>query len=241
MDWLNDKKNQPIIAAVAAVVIVGVGVLMWLTMFKGSDDEEPAPATETTGAEQMSMSEPSVPSTGAPAGLPTGPQIAAAPTGVQPMETWREDPFLPVGYKPPPGDRAPNPPIPDFPFFHFPPPPKPVPDELKPEPSQPVRRLAGVMINDRVYAIIEWNGKSDVYQPGQRLRDGLAVVEKIEPDKVTLKTTSEPSRYLVVRLASAPRGERSAAPSPAPGEGPGPGSRRRPDGPGRRPIPGPGM
>ena len=237
MDWLNDKKNQPIIAAIAAVVIVGVGVFMYLTMFrKPSEDQPPAATTqpaETAEAEEMAISDPSLPPTSAPAAAQPA---VPPPTGAEPMETWRDDPFLPVGYKTSPKLKT-RPPIPDFPFFHFPTPPRPEPDELKDEPPQPIRRLAGVMINDQVCAIIEWNGVSQVYQPGQMLEDGLAIVDKIEADKVTLKTRSKPSRYLVVRLAAAPSGRTSAASITSTSEPTSPRPISRPFRPGDRPRP----
>ncbi len=212
MNWLNDKKNQPIIAAAAAVVIVGVGVLMYLTMFRGPSDESSSPettqTTQSTEVDEMPPRKPPVSSAPVTARAPTA--APPPPGGAQPQETWRDDPFLPVGYKPP-RKRVITPPIPDFPFFHFEPPPVEPPDELVAEPPQPIRRLAGVMINDRVCAIIESNGVSQVYQPGQTLQDGLAVVDKIESDKVILKTKTKPSRYLVVRLAAAPSSGMSAS------------------------------
>lgn len=231
MDWLKDKKNQPIVAAILAVIIVGVGVLLYFTVFSsGSSDTAGTDAGVPPDQQAMGTPAQSGPAPGAnpagtaptaPAGTPAAPTTAAPPTtgaatapagqpatgaavAAAPLETWRGDPFLPVGYKPPPKNR-PKPRILDFPFITLP---HPVSQQKLPPPvekAQPIRRLAGVMLNGRVFAIIESNGKSDIVQPGQPLSDGLATVERIEADKVILKTIDKTPRYLVVRLASAPR------------------------------------
>jgi hypothetical protein len=218
MDWLKDKKNQPIVAAIAAVVIVGVLVFMYFTVFK--KDSGDSTYSETTSGQEMAAGQPApeatmpvMPPAGgavptAPAATPVAPQPKSGEAAVaaQPMETWRADPFLPVGYKRP-GPVRTKPRIEDFPFpvpkrFY-----KEPPEELKPEEPQPARRLAGVMqnMNGGVYAIIESGGKSQVVQPGETLADRLAMVEKIEPDKVLLKTLGDRPRYIVVALAAAPR------------------------------------
>lgn len=226
MDWLKDKKNQPIVAAIAAVVIVGVVAFIWFTMFKS------APQVDNSAGAMMPDESAPPPETAMPAApAPAAQQAAAPPTGsANPMETYRADPFLPVGYKPPSKGPKPTPPIPDLPIFHFPPPLKPVKPELRPEPAQPVRRLAGVMLNGRVYAIIESNGASQVVQPGEPLNDGLATVERIEADKVILKTVSSAPRYLTIRLARSPRISTAEGGSPVTTSGPSPaqpyGSRR---------------
>lgn len=72
----------------------------------------------------------------------------------------------------------------------------------KPEIQQPPRRMAGILLNDRVYAIIESGTGSEVVQPGDYLKDRLAMVQRIEPDKVVLKTVDEKPRYITVRMAS---------------------------------------
>jgi len=121
---------------------------------------------------------------------------------VTPMETWRGDPFQPIGYKPRSVVRV-TPPIRDFPFmmlpgvYH-----KPGVVAEVPEIQQPPRRMAGVLLNDRVYAIIESNGGSEVVQPGDYLKDRLAMVQRIERDKVVLKTVDKRPRYITVRMAA---------------------------------------
>ena len=244
MDWLKDKKNQPIVAAIAAVVIVGACVLLWLTVFSGSSSQ--APPTETASTEGMptdGMPSPMQPGGGPPPttqGTMPGAATGAPPQGAAPLqavaqapstgplETYRGDPFLPVGYKPPPTGPRPKPPITDLPILNLGPWPKPPDKKLWPEPAQPVRRLAGVMLNGRVYAIIESNGKSQIVQPGEPLQDGLATVERIEADKVILKTTSAAPRYLTVRLASSPRKPASEPAVAGPEGPPGPPPRGRP-------------
>jgi hypothetical protein len=124
------------------------------------------------------------------------------------METWRADPFLPIGYKPPPKAKVqPKPRIADFPFMK-------IPVKIttagvgkkvdKPEIPQPSRRMAGILLDDRIYAIIETNGVSQVVQPGDYTTDRLALVERIEPDKVVLKTVDDKPRYITVKMASSP-------------------------------------
>ena len=226
MEWLKDKNNQPIVAGIAAVVIVGVLVFMYFTFIK----KDSTTTTQTTAiplvgpqgrqaATGTTQQQPgpgmAYPGMTAPGGVaPTAATQAPPPPRrddgqppIQPMETWRDDPFFPVGYSPPPIGPRPKPPIRDFPFPIPTPIPKVVDPKLRPEPAQPARRLAGVMQNTNggIYAIIESRGESQVVQPGQRLEDGMAVVEKIETDSVLLKTIGERPRYLVVRLAAAPR------------------------------------
>ncbi|MCE5200188.1 hypothetical protein LLG39_14570, partial [bacterium] len=152
---------------------------------------------------------------GAPAGgtagataTPAQGTTAAAATNATPMEPSRGDPFQPVGYKPPKHVRVVKviPPIVDFPFER-------IPGEYRKsgaiveetEVAQPVRRMAGLLLNERVYAIIESNGSSEIVQPGDMLRDRLAKVERVEQDKVILKTTGKRPKYLTVRMASAPK------------------------------------
>lgn len=224
MDWLKDKKNQPIVALILAVVIVGVGFFVWKMVSPGSPTEvaQSAEPTPMDGPDYGPNGPPDMngaPPPGQPGQPgqpdmqgPQGPQGAQAPAGgdqlaMSPMETWRADPFLPVGYKPPPKSQPkPKPRIVDFPFIRLPVQlPKDDEEILAPEPIQPPRRMAGVLLNDRVYAIIETNGQSQIVQPGDVLSDRLARVEKIEPDKVTLKTLTAKPKYLVVRMASSSR------------------------------------
>lgn len=232
MEWLKDKKNQPVVAAILAVVIVGAGVVVYLTMFRGPGGEEAAeaPPAETAVApgEMMPGTTPEMSGTATTTATTPAPSQAAAKdqsVSATPMETWRSDPFLPIGYKPPKVGPKPKPRITDFPFIKLPV--KLPGDGGKkkeiPEPPQPIRRMAGVLLNNRVYAIIETNGLSEIVQPGDTLSDRLAKVERIEPDKVILKTTAEKPRYLTVRMAASPKAATPSLTSPDVGPGPGPG------------------
>ncbi len=265
MDWLKDKKNQPIAAAIAAVVILAVvGVFFFVNR---SSSGGGAPAADATGA---SSAMPPGPSAGAPPPAPgsaAGPANATAPpastpgapgapttpgaqaTGaspaqpgvggaaaagakpaggvqvaVKPMEIPRADPFMPQGYKKPSGKKKKIPiPIADFPMpaiYNVAS--RPVDDSGMPERPQPPRRMAGLLLDGKVFAIIESNGKTDIVQPGDTLSDRLAIVERIERDKVVLKTTGDKPRYLVVRMASSPQ-EAQPISSGGPGPGPAPG------------------
>ncbi len=222
MDWLKDKKNQPIVAAILAVVILGAAAAMYFLYFKG--DSAPVPSdqgTETTfdpNAPQPTA-DGTTPTPGTEMGQPTPDATGAAATTTQPaantgqatasatpMEPWRADPFLPPGYKPDSGKGAPK----IKPHIPLPPVKIPIPGiDTKPPPKpdlpQPVRRMAGLILGDKVYAIIEAGGKNQVVQPGDRLEDGLASVFKIEKDRVILKTADEKPRYLVVRMSQGVR------------------------------------
>lgn len=260
MDWLKDKKNQPIVAAIACTLIVA-GLVCAYLFTRGPSADAPAPENlnaqapapdPTTQQQPAPQPSPGAPAPAAPAATGT-PAAGAAPAGtpaaggknvkvasVMPMQTWRDDPFQPIGYKKPQGPKVKvNPPILDFPFERLPGIERavagPKGHREKPELPQPQRRMAGILLNDRVYAIIESNGVSDVYQPGDTLKDRLASVEKIEPDRVILKTADDKPRYITVKMAASPHVEAAASgaapmtPSnpygPTPG-GPPPGIRR---------------
>ncbi len=138
---------------------------------------------------------------------------------VKPMETWRGDPFLPIGYKPRVGPKV-TPPIRDFPFERL------FPHQRKKgkggrvaEIQQPSRRMAGILLGDRVYAILDTAGDPQgpqIVQPGEYTRDRLAIVQKIEPDKIVLKTVDEKPRYVTVRMAASPTVTTMPSASPSP-------------------------
>lgn len=248
MDWLNDPKNRPIVAGGLAALIVVMGVVMYFLYFKkpGGSTPPPADAQATTTGDPTGMSVPGDPMATA-GGQPQDAAAEAQPAETQtvatsPMEAWRTDPFLPLGYKPPkPGDPKLVPPIRDLPMprvTNW----RDARNDAGPQRDlpQPARRMAGILVNDRVYAILETNGKSEIVQPGDTLEDRLAVVERIERDRVVLKTKDEKPRYLVVRMAASVRTDinpASSPTSPMPGGPVMPGT--RPGGP--MPMPGPGM
>jgi len=246
MDWLKDKKNQPIVAAGLAVIIIGAAAAIYFTMFAGggaattTESLPPSDTTATGTPTDMSAGYPpgTTPMPGTPgASTPPGAAVAAPapipPGGAVPMEVWRTDPFLPAGYKPPPPGRQPKPkpPIRDLPFGNFS---RWIEEKRKPPPPdlpQPVRRMAGIIVSDRIYAIIETNGLSQIVQPGDMLDDRLAKVERIERDKVILKTMDKVPKLITVRMTSAPRAVTNVTPVTTGGEGPpspmGPGGRPR--------------
>jgi len=252
MDWLNDKKNQPIIAAVLAVVILGAAVAVYFLYFKGDsapppsdgaampDATSPAPGSGAPGDFGQTATMPGESTT--PASAPATPQPAATAAAgsdiSEPMERWRPDPFLPPGYRPPKtGGIKLKAHIRDLPTFKIP-----MPTDVvfkkppKPDYPQPARRMAGLILGDKVYAIIESGGKNQVVQPGDMLEDRLASVFKIEKDRVILRTIDEKPRYLVVRMSQGVRTQDVTATSttspryPRPGPMPGPGA--FPGGPG---------
>ena len=214
MEWLKDKKNAPIVATIAGAVIVAVFCLWWFVLRAPAETPPDQTAQQTDGSGAPPPGAAMTPAAGAPpAPAPAAAVAPAAGNGVQvasvtPMETWRSDPFQPIGYKPPKKGRQPKPPIWDFPYEKLP-----INFKAdggrgkkweKPEIQQPSRRMAGILLNDRVYAIIESNGASQVVQPGDYTTDRLATVERIEPDKVVLKTVDDKPRYITVRMAGSP-------------------------------------
>lgn len=250
MDWLKDKKNQPIVAGIAAVVILGVGALMYFTFFKAPPATPATPPATTgdpmaqpgmdpmaqPGADPMAAgtppADPNAAAGGAaPAGAQPGTGAGKTETAAVPMEAWRTDPFLPPGYKPPKtGAVKLKQPIRDLPMFKIPLPPPPPPPEDIPPLAQPVRRMAGLILGDKVYAIVETGGKNQVVQPGDMLEDRLAMVDRIEKDRVILRTVDKKPRYLVVRMSQGVRTETAATPSGPSNRYPRPGGPRPPGG-----------
>ena len=60
-------------------------------------------------------------------------------------------------------------------------------------------------MNSRIYAIIETDGRTEIVQPGDMLKDRLARVERIDRDQVVLKTTGPKPRRIVVRFSGSPK------------------------------------
>ena len=120
-----------------------------------------------------------------------------------PMERWREDPFAPLssGKKAPVRDK-PRLVVPP-PGRLFPPTPKPIEQVSEKLIPQPPRRVAGILFSDRVNALMQTPDGWETVQPGQKLRDGT-VVERIERDRVVLRTADERPRQVVVKLAASP-------------------------------------
>ncbi len=218
MDWLKDKKNQPYIAAGLTVVLLGIGALIYFQYFKQpSTPPETTATTEPTAATEFNA--------GMPGQLPSpepATETAASPQQQQPvangtakpMEAWRPDPFLPPDYKPPKRGRQIRikQHIRDLPTFDLKLVTPPEPTAQQSELPQPVRRMAGLILGDRVYAIIEQGGKNQVVQPGDMLEDRLATVFRIEKDRVILRTMDKQPRYITVRMSQGVRTETAASP-----------------------------
>lgn len=254
MEWLKDKKNLPIVIAIGAVALVAIGLCLYFFVFSSSGDTTQQTAqVDTTGATPGMPPGGAAPTPGGPAAAPpasapaapaaapptaagatpaaTAPATPGAPgakgaqvASIKPMETYRSDPFEPIGYKKPVKVKI-TPPIWDFPFERMP-----LPrgvsvgtggkKRVRPEIQQPARRMAGILLNERVYAIIEANGASQVVQPGDyTMPDRLAIVERIEPDRVVLKTVDETPRYITVKMAASPITQAPVAVAP-PSQGP---------------------
>ena len=157
---------------------------------------------------------------------PAPPVARKAAVAASPMEAPRSDPFAPAGVPAVPVVEvsAATPPVADLPMPRIA---QGVPAVTNrapaPEPVQPVRRMAGLVQNNGLCAVIETNGKSEIVQPGDTLSDGLAVVQKIEPDKVVLRTVGDSPRELTIGISPAPVASRPPSldqPSqPSPGIG----------------------
>jgi hypothetical protein len=230
MEWLKDPKNQPKVAiglSVFIVLMLVVGYFLYFRPPAAPQSTETSAPVETAPQGDIAPTTPTPPPTAAPAAPAAQPAVNQVVSST-PTEAWRDDPFMPMGYKPPKTPRyKPKPPITDFPFFMLPssvrvkPPPP-------PELVQPSRRMAGILVNSRVYAIIETNGESEIVQPGDTLKDRLAVVEKIERDKILLKTKDVKPRYITVRMAASPRAPTGVSDTGMPSGGPDTGPVTRP-------------
>jgi len=227
MEWLNDKKNQPIVAGVAIAVILGaLFCAYWFVIRKPADSVNipdqsqqavalpPADGSQpAAGGAPAAMPDPAASQAGTVAQAPAAqPSSGTSVVAMKPMETWRGDPFLPIGYKPPVRKVRVTPRIQDFPFERIFTHQRKKVEGTKAEIQQPSRRMAGILLGDRVYAIIETNGATQVVQPGDYTMDRLAVVTRIENDKVILKTVDEKPRYVTVTMAASPSTQ-SVAPS----------------------------
>lgn len=184
----------------------------------------PAPAAGTAPAA------PGTPAQGGKPGTPAAPKLA--------LEQSRNDPFLPFGWKPPKVVkeiiRIPMPErifqarLSDVDKKKF-------AEDNQPEPPQPPRRMAGILFNERVYAILERNGQGGpstmVVKPGDITDDGMRV-ERIEPNRIVLVSTNGKHRRVDVKMA--PSQQQDAAGQAA---NSGPGSRMpMSDRPGMRPA-----
>lgn len=243
MQWLQDKKNLPFVIGGVVVIILAAGAFLFMQMKGPSPAPTPdqnasmpggmppgaggSPGMPTPGAPAMPGAAPA-PMPGAPAapatpGAPGAPTASAVPAsapgdataaaGPLPVERWRDDPFAPFtsGKK----KRMQLRPKLDVPMLAriFPPPPPTVEDipALRP---QPPRRVAGILFSDRINALIQTPDGWETVKPGDKLRDGT-LVERIERDRVVLRTNDDRPRLIEVRLAAtvSPIQERAATPA----------------------------
>lgn len=193
-EWLNDKKNQPIILGGLGVVVVLV-LLIWFFLLRpsgGGDEMGDIPPSDATQGVDATTGMPAIPAD--PLAQPTGTeQAAAAPPAdkLDPLEESREDPFRPVFGPKPPRTRMTftrNLPRPDIRRVSLEPVVLGLGQEEETLPPQPQRRMAGLLKNDRVFAIIETEGRTSIVKPGDPIDENL-VVDRILPDKVILRST----------------------------------------------------
>ena len=213
--WIKDRKNLPIVAA-GTLIIVVLAVLLSLRMTgmiggggQMSSDADVPPYGGQPGMPQPGMPQPGVPGPGGPVypGMPLPPggqlatpgapqQAAAVPASAKlaPMLPYRKDPFLPLSGVPTKKDYIAY----ILPSLRRPRiAPAPVWRETGGEvevtevlPPQPYRRMAGVLWNGRVSAILETNGETDIVRPGMDITRGNSRVrvESIQQDCIILKT-----------------------------------------------------
>lgn len=193
-EWLNDKKNQPIILGGLGVVVVVVLVIWFFLLRPSGGGDEFAEAPPADMGMEMDPNAPVPGLPGDPLAQPEGgAQAAAAPSAdkLEPLEESREDPFRPVFGPKPPRTRmtfARNITRPDIRRVSLEPVVLGPGFEEETLPPQPQRRMAGILKNDRVFAIIETEGRTSIVKPGDPIDENL-VVDRILPDKVILRST----------------------------------------------------
>ncbi len=213
--WLQDSKNLPIVAAGTAILLIVVA-FMFLKLY-GVIGGGGAPAEPTM---EMGQQPDTQQQTGSPEPLPPGfetqagqaqptqtptePTTAPAPTTMEttpvakqpPMLPYRKDPFMAFS-GPPTKTQALMALIPSVQRIRI------APADVRPKaqakveeeaeevlPPQPFRRVAGILWNGKVKAILETEGEVQIVQPGDIITKGGSKVrvESIEPDGVVLKT-----------------------------------------------------
>lgn len=216
--FLSDKKNTPIVGAVAGIVLVLV-VLFYLKQFGiigggGGSQDVPAPDMSQATA-PTDMSQQSAPTGGQPtdatqtsSGQAKSASAAVAVGKIPPMLAYRKDPFM--GYSgPPKKNDALIAILPAVRHIRLAParveslPGLAQADEVLP--PQPMRRVAGIMWGPTVKAILETGGKTILVKPGDVIPSERVRVESIEPSGLIL-TTLDTKRPMTIRvnLAGAP-------------------------------------
>ncbi|MHB0913927.1 MAG: hypothetical protein ACYC2Y_10880 [Armatimonadota bacterium] len=252
--WVQDPKNMPIVV-VGFVVIIGVAIFLAFRM-NSAGKVPPAqvnmpgmPGAPGGPGTQM----PGMPG-GSPAGGPMSPMgggpgttvVASAPAATpavaaqNSMLPYRKDPFIPFS-GPRTGKGALRSIVANIQPYRLAPLPRPIKlweakgdeeGQVESIPTQPQRRMAGVMINGKISAILETDGESDIVVPGMEIsRGGSRVrVETITHDEIILKTIDTQSPFTIkVNLAGS-----TVNPGGNPG---GPAGRRRGPADGAVPLP----
>lgn len=231
--WIEDRKNLPIVAAGTSIIII-LALLIVLKSNGVIGGKKQAPADMSAQNPSMPMAPPVMPP-GAPGVQPTAPvapppgtqipggetaaqtQTVAVPAKLAPMLPYRKDPFSSLtGYS-----RVKEMLVNALPMIES--------RRLAPAsvskletiqeealPPQPFRRMAGVLWNGKVAAIMETNGESDIVRPGMEITKGNSrvLVESIQPNCIILKTldTMTPMTIKVNMAGSVTSGGSSAAP-----------------------------
>ena len=224
ISWLNDKKNLPIAIAGLAIVILIIVIFLRMSGKLGGGAAKETTTASSTGEAGTSGTVGTTSPTGGmmpgmmPGGMPgmmgstTGTEQASAPAAprikLSPMLPYRKDPCVQIGGSPTKRDQL----IASLPSIGH--------QRLavmqvnlldtsasaENMPQQPTRRLAGILYNSRVSAILETNGVMDIVTPGSILDRGNSkvLVESIQKNVVVLKTldTKKPMRIVVGLMGS---------------------------------------
>jgi hypothetical protein len=214
MDWIKDPTNRIYVVTIGVLVIILIGAIIYFTSGSKGPAQPGTMGGMGYGGKMAGAGYGGKMGGGAGAGYESDTGYGASGYGAttqqtvvvqNPIEPWRNDPFMPLGYKSQTKSQMKvMPRIYDLPFtkeFTY------TKRDTAPiyQVPQPLRRMSGILMNSRVYAIIETNGRSEIVKPGDPLKDGLATVLSIERDKVILKTTGPNPQLIEIRLSAAQR------------------------------------
>jgi hypothetical protein len=219
--WVQDPKNAPKVAIIFGGILVVV-VFVMLNQFGiiggGGGDSAPVspdmsggvPGGGTPGAYTGAPTPAGPPVPGAAPATPPAATPAVATAG--PMLPYRKNPFLPFSGMPSQKDViAVVLPMLSRPRIA----PAPVVEQTQEQqaadimPPQPFRRMAGVLWNGRVSAILETAGETDIVRPGMEINRGNSRVrvESITQDSIMLRTLdTRTSMYIKVGMAGSVTG-----------------------------------
>ncbi|MHB0999328.1 MAG: hypothetical protein ACYC27_08775 [Armatimonadota bacterium] len=232
--WINDKKNLPIVIAAAAIILVLFFVFMKMTgkiggskQQAGTEGKAGTNIAGTTGTGSPNMMATNPMSSGMPGGgmqMPSGMPMMpggmsgmgtndtqpAAPPGIKlpPMLPFNKDPFQHVGGEPTKADLL-TAKLSNLSHTRF----APMPLDFKQSdvqeslPAQPNRRLAGILWNGKVSAMLETNGEMDIIRPGMVLDKGNSkvIVDSIQANSVILKTLDTKKPFTIkINLTGSP-------------------------------------